>query len=106
MKKRYVYGLLILAFIGSNLLTAVVSDRLSRGFRLGGIFMARLKTAEQNEQLLRIVLSRLERQDPELPAKLKRLQAEYRFSYEGSNLPELLKKYFPEEFPPNSDSHP
>ena len=64
----------------------------------------RLKAAELNARLLQIVLSRLERQDPELQTKLKRLQEEYRYSYEGSNLPELLRKYFPEEFPPDSDS--
>lgn len=104
MKKRYVYGLIILAFLASNLLTAVVCNRLSGQFRLGGIFMTRLKAAELNARLLQIVLSRLERQDPELQTKLKRLQEEYRYSYEGSNLPELLRKYFPEEFPPDSDS--
>ncbi len=106
MKKKYFYGVLILAFLGSNLLTAVVCNRLSRLLHLGGIFMTRLKAAELNEQLLQIVLSRLERQDPELPTKLRRIQEEYHFSYEGSNLPELLKKHFPEEFPPHTAPPP
>lgn len=97
MKKKYIVGFLVLMII-SNILTGIMSYKIYQVVSVGKIVNRNLDAGERSVLLLQIIISRLEKKDLKLLDNLKHVHDELFYSYEGSNLQDLLKKYFPEEF--------
>ena len=97
MKKKYIVGFLVLMII-SNILTGIMSYKIYQVVSVGKIVNRNLDAGERSVLLLQIIISRLEKKDLKLLDNLKHVHDELFYSYEGSNLRDLLKKYFPEEF--------
>lgn len=97
MKKKYIMGFLLLMII-SNILTGIISYKIYQVVSIGKIVNRNLEAGERSVLLIQIIISRLEKKDLKLLDDLKHVHDELFYSYEGSNLRDLLKKYFPEEF--------
>lgn len=97
MKKKYIMGILLLMII-SNILTGIISYKIYQVVSIGKIVNRNLEAGERSVLLIQIIISRLEKKDLKLLDNLKHVHDELFYSYEGSNLRDLLKKYFPEEF--------
>mgnify|MGYP000124037454 CR=1 FL=1 len=97
MKKKYIMGFLLLMII-SNILTGIISYKIYQVVSIGKIVNRNLEAGERSVLLIQIIISRLEKKDLKLLDNLKHVHDELFYSYEGSNLRDLLKKYFPEEF--------
>ena len=97
MKKKYIVGFLVLMII-SNILTGIMSYKIYQVVSVGKIVNRNLDAGERSVLLLQIIISRLEKKDLKLLDNLKHVHDELFYSYECSNLQDLLKKYFPEEF--------
>ena len=97
MKKKYIMGFLLLMII-SNILTGIISYKIYQVVSIGKIVNSNLEAGERSVLLIQIIISRLEKKDLKLLDNLKHVHDELFYSYEGSNLRDLLKKYFPEEF--------
>ena len=90
-------GFLLLMII-SNILTGIISYKIYQVVSIGKIVNRNLEAGERSVLLIQIIISRLEKKDLKLLDNLKHVNDELFYSYEGSNLRDLLKKYFPEEF--------
>ncbi len=90
-------GFLLLMII-SNILTGIISYKIYQVVSIGKIVNRNLEAGERSVLLIQIIISRLEKKDLKLLDDLKHVHDELFYSYEGSNLRDLLKKYFPEEF--------
>ena len=97
MKNKYIIGFLLLMII-SNILTVIISYKIYQVVSIGKIVNRNLEAGERSVLLIQIIISRLEKKDLKLLDNLKHVHDELFYSYEGSNLRDLLKKYFPEEF--------
>ena len=82
----------------SNVLTGIISYKIYQVVSIGKIVNRNLEAGERSVLLIQIIISRLEKKDLKLLDNLKHVHDELSYSYEGSNLRDLLKKYFPEEF--------
>ena len=90
-------GFLLLMII-SNILTGIISYKIYQVVSIGKIVNRNLEAGDRSVLLIQIIISRLEKKDLKLLDNLKHVHDELFYSYEGSNLRDLLKKYFPEEF--------
>ena len=97
MKKKYIMGFLLLMII-SNILTGIISYKIYQVVSIGKIVNRNLEAGERSVLLIKIIISRIEKKDLKILDNLKHVHDELFYSYEGSNLRDLLKKYFPEEF--------
>ncbi len=98
MKKIFFYSILILTLIATNLLTGAVAIQSHRFSSIGQIFMCNISSGERNRLLLQFLISRLRAHDPYLLNNLRQIRNEFVYSREGSNLLDLIRKKYPEEF--------
>ena len=99
MRKKPFWGAYILILITSNLLTAAIICLNAHPAATERSVLYSINTEKQNILLLQATISRLEKQDTTLLNDLERMKNEIRYSYEKFDISDLLKKYFPEEFP-------
>ncbi len=99
MRKKPFWGAYILILITSNLLTAAIICLNVHPAATERSVLYSINAEKQNILLLQATISRLEKQDTTLLNDLERMKNEIRYSYEKFDISDLLKKYFPEEFP-------
>lgn len=90
MKKKYIMGFLLLMII-SNILTGIISYKIYQVVSIGKIVNRNLEAGERSVLLIQIIISRLEKKDLKLLDNLKHVHDELFYSYEGSNLRDLLR---------------